>query len=323
MKALEKLIGTKAARNCVGNSLALSARELGITITPPSGQVFSLPPGFKTMEVSEVPRSTTKRELDREHVEYLARFMAVGDVRYYLNGLALYPSGAMCCTDGHTLAAYADAAHPIEGAAEIIPGAFIDLAVKLHKKIPTITLGFTEAPQGLGWVSFYHQGYEFSTRLIDGRFPNITQVIPTAGDPVEFAGVPKGLSAKVKKATGFKKWVTYAQGATYGAHIVPDVPADEMPHFNRCAQDVAAVLAYEGVTIPPLFDRPISRAVPPSRSASKGTPHQLGNGFNLAYLERCKSGPGLVNKDGTLRVDHDGGLLSIVMGCRANVSKEY
>jgi len=50
-------------------------------------------------------------DVSAEHLEYLSRFMAKGDVRYYLNGIRVEPhsDGAiMVATDGHTLCSYLD-----------------------------------------------------------------------------------------------------------------------------------------------------------------------------------------------------------------------
>lgn len=118
--------------------------------------------------------SVFKQLLDRTHFA-----MAHQDVRYYLNGLlVVLRSDRVRCvaTDGHRLAM---SEAPVELAIEeptqaIVPRKAITELVRL--------LGNSEAEITL-WLSNKHlriqlAGLTFTTKLIDGRFPDYERVIP-------------------------------------------------------------------------------------------------------------------------------------------------
>ncbi|WP_348761412.1 DNA polymerase III subunit beta [uncultured Salinisphaera sp.] len=121
-----------------------------------------------------IPENTLKGLLDRTHFA-----MAQQDVRYYLNGLllALRADRVRCvATDGHRLAlADADINVDVEEATQaIIPRKGVTELVRL--------LGNSDAEIRL-MLSNKHlrlqlPGLNFTTKLIDGRFPDYERVIP-------------------------------------------------------------------------------------------------------------------------------------------------
>ena len=125
-----------------------------------------------------IPENTLKSLLDRTHFA-----MAQQDVRYYLNGLllALRSDRVRCvATDGHRLA-LADAEIDIdvsEATQAIIPRKGVTELVRL--------LGNSDAEIRL-MLSNKHlrlqlPGLNFTTKLIDGRFPDYERVIPAQPD---------------------------------------------------------------------------------------------------------------------------------------------
>ncbi|HET7313318.1 DNA polymerase III subunit beta [Salinisphaera sp.] len=121
-----------------------------------------------------LPENMLKQLLDRTHFA-----MANQDVRYYLNGLlfALRSDLVRCvATDGHRLALSESAIDlDIEEAQQVIvPRKAITELVRLF--------GNSEAEITI-WISNKHlrlqlPGLNFTTKLIDGRFPDYERVIP-------------------------------------------------------------------------------------------------------------------------------------------------
>lgn len=125
-----------------------------------------------------ISEATVKGLLDRTHFA-----MAHQDVRYYLNGLLLVlrADKARCvATDGHRLALSdadieIDLAEPIQA---IVPRKAITELVRL--------LGSSDAEITLQMSSKHLRlqlpGLVFTTKLIDGRFPDYERVIPDNAD---------------------------------------------------------------------------------------------------------------------------------------------
>ena len=129
-------------------------------------------------QVISIPESALKRLLDRTHFA-----MAHQDVRYYLNGLLLaIRSDRLRCvaTDGHRLA-LSDAAIDVavdEPVQAIVPRKAVTELVRL--------LGNSDAELTLQLSNKHLRlrlpGLNFTTKLIDGRFPDYERVIPAAPD---------------------------------------------------------------------------------------------------------------------------------------------
>ncbi len=120
-------------------------------------------------------------------IDKTAFSMANQDVRYYLNGLLLELDGDQIrtvATDGHRLAT-ASAAHPLEGEGRqcILPRKGVMELVKLldNEEAPvTLSLGDAHLRATL-------PGFTFTTKLVDGRFPDYRRVIPRGGDKIILA----------------------------------------------------------------------------------------------------------------------------------------
>lgn len=101
---------------------------------------------------------------------------ADSDVRYYLNGvlLALTPGTlTLTATDGHRLATISTALeHGLEEAAYIVPYKTVEALLKLGEGEVTLTLHRTQLMVDAGTKRAV-------SKLIDGKYPEYTRVIPT------------------------------------------------------------------------------------------------------------------------------------------------
>ena len=121
-----------------------------------------------------LPQADFKRLLDKTHFS-----MAQQDVRYYLNGMLLETDGKILrtvATDGHRLAlCEMDLPSKATGQQVIIPRKGV---LELQRLLGTegdvqITIGSNHIRAEIGDV-------RFTSKLIDGRFPEYSRVIPAA-----------------------------------------------------------------------------------------------------------------------------------------------
>jgi DNA polymerase-3 subunit beta len=121
-----------------------------------------------------LPQADLRRLLDKTHFS-----MAQQDVRYYLNGMLLETDGKMLrtvATDGHRLAlCEMDLPNKATGQQVIIPRKGV---LELQRLLGSegdvqITVGSNHIRAQIGDV-------RFTSKLIDGRFPEYSRVIPAA-----------------------------------------------------------------------------------------------------------------------------------------------
>jgi DNA polymerase-3 subunit beta len=145
--------------------------------TLPAGE-FPVVEKIKSARTFRVPQ----KEL-RSLIERTAFSMAQQDVRYYLNGLMLEPSRGLLravATDGHRLALceYAAAIEDDEAQQVIVPRKGVQ---ELHR-----LLEGDEAPIeveiGTNHIRITTADLRFTSKLIDGRFPDYHRVIPKSVD---------------------------------------------------------------------------------------------------------------------------------------------
>jgi DNA polymerase-3 subunit beta len=148
-------------------------RSRFVLATLPTGD-FPVIDELAQQQTMELPQADLKRLLDKTHFS-----MAQQDVRYYLNGMLLETDGKMLrtvATDGHRLA-LCEMDLPSKAAAQqvIIPRKGV---LELQRLLSTdgsvaITIGSSHVRAQIGDV-------RFTSKLIDGRFPEYSRVIPTA-----------------------------------------------------------------------------------------------------------------------------------------------
>ena len=128
-----------------------------------------------------LPQATLRRLIDATHFA-----MAQQDVRYYLNGLMLELAGSRLravATDGHRLAlADIDAELKIEEPVQVIvPRKGISELLRLLEESDEPA----QVELGSNHVRVALPGIVFTSKLIDGRFPDYERVIPAdSGHPI-------------------------------------------------------------------------------------------------------------------------------------------
>lgn len=115
-------------------------------------------------------------------IEFTQFAMASQDVRYYLNGMYFEASGQTLrsvATDGHRLASCAiTLAEKIAEQSVIVPRkGVIELVKLLDNDQANVTLQI-----GQNNLRAIIDGFIFTTKLVDGRFPDYRRVIPRNGD---------------------------------------------------------------------------------------------------------------------------------------------
>lgn len=134
---------------------------------------------FESENRFEIQENTLKQLLDRTEFA-----MAHQDVRYYLNGLlvVLRPDGVRCvATDGHRLAlSDATAELALEQTVQaIVPRKAI---VELVKLLDANGESSIALQLSRNHMRIELPGLKFTTKLIDGRFPDYERVIPDGND---------------------------------------------------------------------------------------------------------------------------------------------
>ena len=167
---------------------------------------------FATISALDFPELDTKEETDSLSIESktlkrllnkTAFCMASQDVRYYLNGLLMeYKEGNInaVATDGHRLAlATSQLKETIKESEEkrqIIPRkAVLELAKILREDNSNIKLSFGNSSLRIKDINL-----DFSTKLIDGKFPDYEKVLP-AGEPDALEVSKESLQAALTRAS--------------------------------------------------------------------------------------------------------------------------
>lgn len=141
-------------------------------------------------------------------LRYLDKAVARSDIRYYLNGLAVYPNGGLAATDGHRLhfndAARDHCANTGSAEAKIISSDTLTLALKLDRKND---FQFSLYSGELVIVTTASHDFKLTAKQVDGKYPQIGRVIPKHKSHVAYvAPVQKELNlmATVAKQYGGK-----------------------------------------------------------------------------------------------------------------------
>jgi len=121
-------------------------------------------------------------------IEFTQFAMASQDVRYYLNGMFFEVSGnslRSVSTDGHRLASCEiNINQSIEEQSVIVPRkGVLELAKLFDNDQANVTMQI-----GKNNLRAVLDGYVFTTKLVDGRFPDYRRVIPQNGDKELIAG---------------------------------------------------------------------------------------------------------------------------------------
>ena len=157
-----------------GDKLTVKAGKSRFVLATLPASDFPVIDELAQQQSLKLPQADFKRLLDKTHFS-----MAQQDVRYYLNGMLLETDGKMLrtvATDGHRLAlCEMDLPSKATGQQVIIPRKGV---LELQRLLGTegdvqITIGSNHVRAQIGDV-------RFTSKLIDGRFPEYSRVIPAA-----------------------------------------------------------------------------------------------------------------------------------------------
>ncbi len=134
-------------------------------------------------KIKSAKRITLPQKQLHELIERTAFSMAQQDVRYYLNGLMLEPAKGLLravATDGHRLALCEIVADGIDGTGEqvIVPRKGVQ---ELHRLLEDNDEPI-QIDIGSNHIRINTSELRFTSKLIDGRFPDYTRVIPKNAD---------------------------------------------------------------------------------------------------------------------------------------------
>lgn len=169
--------GSEIAVASTGNQVRIQAGRSRFTLA-----------GLETAEFPRLDLGDDSREISlpqgalKALLEHTGFAMARDDVRYYLNGILLEWSGSnlrAVATDGHRLALMdRSVAEAPESLQVILPRKGVQELERL--------LADSEDPAGVTFtdnhVRFRLPGVTFTSKLIEGRFPEYRRVIPEKGD---------------------------------------------------------------------------------------------------------------------------------------------
>lgn len=155
-----------------GERVQLRAGKSRFTLSSLPAAEFPVIDEMNVQQTLEVPQADLKRLLEKTHFS-----MAQQDVRYYLNGMLLETDGKMLrtvATDGHRLALCEMAlATKGKGQQIIIPRKGVLELQRLlgNEGSLSMTIGTNHIRVEIGDI-------RFTSKLIDGRFPEYGRVIP-------------------------------------------------------------------------------------------------------------------------------------------------
>jgi DNA polymerase-3 subunit beta len=158
-----------------GEKVVIRAARSRFTLsTLPAGE-FPVIDDINAQQTVQIPRKDLARLLEKTHFS-----MAQQDVRYYLNGMLLEIDGAMLravATDGHRLA-LCEAA--LESKAKTSQQVIVPRKGVLELQRVLTDEGTAAVAIGTNHVRAQIGDVRFTSKLIDGRFPEYSRVIPAA-----------------------------------------------------------------------------------------------------------------------------------------------
>jgi len=160
------------------NKVLVKAGKSRFSLSTLPSEDFPDSEGANYIDEISLPQSALKSLLDETSFA-----MASQDVRYYLNGLLLEREGAFLravATDGHRLAlgSLTTAKKADEKNSVIVPRkAILELGRLLNDSEDNVTVAFSTQQ-----IKVELPDLHFTSKLIDGQFPNYQRVIPVGGD---------------------------------------------------------------------------------------------------------------------------------------------
>jgi DNA polymerase III subunit beta len=187
--------GSEMTLTLEGERLLVRAKRSRFTLSTLPAAEFPTVDEINAQQSLQVAEKDFKHLLDKTHFS-----MAQQDVRYYLNGLLLETSAKLLrtvATDGHRLA-MAEIDLPAGGKAGqqvIVPRKGVlelQRLLGLNDRILEVSVGSNHVRVEIGDV-------RFTSKLIDGRFPDYGRVIPTK-PPRQVSAVREDLRHALQRA---------------------------------------------------------------------------------------------------------------------------
>ncbi len=158
-----------------GEKVVIKAGRSRFSLSTLPAADFPVIDDINAQQTVQIPRKELQRLLEKTHFS-----MAQQDVRYYLNGMLLEIDGAMLravATDGHRLALCETelAAKAKNSQQVIVPrkGVLELQRVLTSEGVADMAIGTNHVRAQIGDI-------RFTSKLIDGRFPEYSRVIPAA-----------------------------------------------------------------------------------------------------------------------------------------------
>jgi DNA polymerase III subunit beta len=158
-----------------GEKVVIKAGRSRFSLSTLPAADFPVIDDINAQQTVQIPRRELQRLLEKTHFS-----MAQQDVRYYLNGMLLEIDGALLravATDGHRLALCetALAAKAKNSQQVIVPrkGVLELQRVLTEDGVADVAIGTNHVRAQIGDI-------RFTSKLIDGRFPEYSRVIPAA-----------------------------------------------------------------------------------------------------------------------------------------------
>jgi DNA polymerase-3 subunit beta len=158
-----------------GEKVVIRAARSRFTLSTLPAAEFPVIDDINAQQTVQIPRKELARLLEKTHFS-----MAQQDVRYYLNGMLLEIDGAMLravATDGHRLA-LCEAA--LEAKAKTSQQVIVPRKGVLELQRVLTAEGTAAVAIGTNHVRAQIGDVRFTSKLIDGRFPEYSRVIPAA-----------------------------------------------------------------------------------------------------------------------------------------------
>jgi len=157
-----------------GDRVALRAGRSRFTLSSLPAAEFPVIEEINSQQVLSVSQGALRRLIDKTHFS-----MAQQDVRYYLNGILLETEGKALravATDGHRLALCET---PLQAAAKTAQQVIVPRKGVLELQRILGSDGELELAIGTNHVRVQIGDIRFTSKLIDGRFPEYGRVVPS------------------------------------------------------------------------------------------------------------------------------------------------
>jgi DNA polymerase-3 subunit beta len=157
-----------------GERVALRAGRSRFTLSSLPAAEFPVIEEINSQQVLSVSQGALRRLIDKTHFS-----MAQQDVRYYLNGMLLETEGKALravATDGHRLALCET---PLQAAAKTAQQVIVPRKGVLELQRILGSDGELELAIGTNHVRVQIGDIRFTSKLIDGRFPEYGRVVPS------------------------------------------------------------------------------------------------------------------------------------------------